>query len=72
MIIEGRIHLELFRIKQFSNPGAGAMVLESSRRLTDRWVMDLEIRGTFNTSPKNLLHQVRKDEFIQFGLSWYL
>ncbi len=51
--------------------GASAMRVEASRRLRDRWTMDLEFGGFLNTSAEDQLYSLRKDSYLQLGLSYH-
>ena len=51
--------------------GASAVRVEARRRLRDRWTADLEFGGFLNTSDEDQLYGLRKDSYLQLGLSYH-
>ena len=49
--------------------GATLVTLEASRRLGDRWTIELEVRAFLNAPSTDLLYGVRKDDYVQVRLS---
>jgi len=43
--------------------------IEGSRRLGDNWKLNLEIRGFFGISSKDLLYSIRQDDYMQFEIA---
>ena len=54
-----------------NNTGTTSLFLESSRRLGDRWTVDLEVRSFMNTDPADALYSFRRDSYGQLLLSYY-
>ena len=51
--------------------GASALRVEAGRRLRDRWTLDLEVGSFLNTSAEDQLHSLRKDSYLQLGVSYH-
>lgn len=51
--------------------GASALRVEAGRRLRSRWTLDLEIGSFLNTSAEDQLHGLRKDSYMQLGVSYH-
>ncbi len=49
--------------------GATLVTIEASRRLVDRWTIELESVAFLNVPSTDLLHSVRKDDYVQLRLS---
>ena len=49
--------------------GATFVTLEASRRLGDRWTIELESLAFFDVPPTGLLYSVRRDDYVQVRLS---
>jgi hypothetical protein len=49
--------------------GATFALIEASRRIGDRWTIELEARGFLNVPSTDLLYSVRKDDYVQLRLS---
>ena len=46
--------------------------VEPSRRVGDRWTVDLEFRGFVNVPPDDLfLYGIRKDDYLQTSWTWH-
>ncbi len=54
-----------------NNTGTTSLFLESSRRLGDRWTIDLEVRSFMNTDPGDALYSFRRDSYGQLLLKYY-
>jgi hypothetical protein len=52
--------------------GGHAYNLEASRRLGESYLLSLEMRGVFDTSDGDFLHQNRKDHSVRLELDYYL
>lgn len=50
---------------------SNALFLEGNRRLGDRWTLDLQLRMFTNTTPKDVLHWYRRDNYLQLGLAYH-
>ncbi len=46
-------------------------IVEASRRLGDRWVIDLEARVFANVPASEVLFSLRRDDHVQLRLAWY-
>ena len=53
------------------NTGASALRVEAGRRLRDRWTLDLEIGSFLNTSDEDQLYGLRRDSYMQLGVSYH-
>jgi hypothetical protein len=51
---------------------ATAIRVEASRRLGDRWTVRLDARAFANVPPTDVLFPVRRDDFVQLQLAYYL
>ena len=51
--------------------GATLVTVEASRRLWDRWTIELESLSFFDVSPTGLLYSIRLDDYVQVRLSWF-
>ena len=49
--------------------GATFVTFEASRRLGDRWTIELESLAFFDVPPTGLLYSVRRDDYVQLRLS---
>ena len=49
--------------------GAALVTIEASRRLGDRWTIELESTSFFDVPPTALLYSVRRDDYVQLRLS---
>ena len=49
--------------------GATFITVEASRRLGDRWTIELESLAFFDVPPTGLLYSVRRDDYVQLRLS---
>ena len=49
--------------------GATLVTLEASRRIGDRWTIEMEVRAFLNVPSTDLLYGVRKDDYVQVRLS---
>ena len=49
--------------------GATSITIEASRRLGERWTIDLESLSFFDVPPTDLLYSVRRDGYVQLRLS---
>ena len=50
---------------------ATLVTLEASRRLGDRWTIELEARGFFDVPPTGPFYNMRRDDYVQLRLSWF-
>ena len=51
--------------------GATFLNVEASRRLGDRWVLELEARAFANIPASDALYSLRRDDYAQLRLAWY-
>ena len=51
--------------------GATLVTVEASRRLGDRWTIEVESLSFFDVPPTGLLYSVRRDDYVQVRLSRY-
>ena len=49
--------------------GSMLVTVEASRRLGDRWTVEIESLSFFDVPPTDLLYGVRRDDYIQVRLS---
>ena len=49
--------------------GATFITVEASRRLGDRWTIEVESLAFFDVPPTGLLYSVRRDDYVQLRLS---
>ena len=52
--------------------GATFASIEGSRRLGTRWTLDVEGRFFLNVPADDILFGLRRDDYLQLDLSWYL
>ncbi len=48
-----------------------ALFIEASRRVGDRWSVDLELRSFLDIAEEDLLYSFRRDTYGQLSLGWY-
>jgi hypothetical protein len=51
--------------------GASFISVESSRRLTDHWKIDVELRAFVGFPEGDPFSWLQKDDYLQFALAWY-
>jgi hypothetical protein len=52
--------------------GASFLNVEASRRVGDRWTVDVEFRGFVNVPPDDLfLYGIRQDDYLQASWTWH-
>ena len=52
--------------------GASFLIVEASRRIGDRWTLDVEMRGFVNVPPDDLfLFGIRDDDYVQVSWGWH-
>ena len=52
--------------------GVSFINVEASRRVGDRWTVDVEFRGFVNVPPDDLfLYGIRKDDYLQASWTWH-
>ncbi len=45
--------------------------VEASRRLGDRWVLELEVRAFVNVPASDVIFSLRRDDYVQLRIAWY-